>query len=97
MHDQMGMESMLPELLQQAIWLEVLQWLSYALLIILCCSLVVVVLDFVLLFRQECQTAPRRPVNKQHERTSTHWPSFGSNQKACSPKCIEQKAFFHFR
>ena len=29
MNDQMGMESMLPELFQQAIWLEVLQWTLY--------------------------------------------------------------------
>ena len=38
MNDQMGIESMLPELFRQAIWLEVLQGLSYLLLISTLCS-----------------------------------------------------------
>lgn len=86
MNDQMGMESMLPELFRQAIWLEVLQWTLYLVLIIAFCSLVFVLLDFVLLFRQECQTAQRRTVNKQHERTSTHWPQLWLKSKSMFTK-----------
>ena len=86
MNDQMGMESMLPELFRQAIWLEVLQWTLYLVLIIAFCSLVFVLLDLVLLFRQECQTAQRRPVNKQYKRTRTHWPQLWLKSKSLFTK-----------
>lgn len=50
MNDQLGMESMLPELFRQAIWLEVLQWTLYLVMIIAFCTLVFALLDFILLF-----------------------------------------------